>query len=280
MSVGWILDALTFETYHDEMVDAIKQEGHQAISLCRPNAPYSWSDTVDGYRKAYPPNSCVIAHADIDLVQRIRRDKLWTPGVFAAVERFHCSQYYIPFAQYLLNRNHTMVPYGELPSCRVELFGSLGKDGRLFVRPDSPLKLFTGMIIREESFDADYKFMGFYEFPAETLVVVCEPQAVIAEWRFVVAGGELVSGSLYAQQGERTLSPAKDSNAIELAATIARHPFQPEPVWILDICKSDDNQYHLLEIGCFSFADLYACDKREVVRAVSAAAEKMYSSSC
>jgi len=41
----------------------------------------------------------------------------------------------------------------------------------------------------------------------------------------------------------------------------------------MDICKTADNSYHLLEIGGFSFSDLYACNMSDVVAAVSAAAK-------
>ena len=44
----------------------------------------------------------------------------------------------------------------------------------------------------------------------------------------------------------------------------------------MDICKTSDGNYHLLEIGGFSFADLYACDMKTVVSAVSAAAQSVW----
>jgi hypothetical protein len=35
-----------------------------------------------------------VAYGDIDLVNRVREDAFWTPGVFATVEFFFCSHYY------------------------------------------------------------------------------------------------------------------------------------------------------------------------------------------
>ncbi len=37
-----------------------------------------------------------------------------------------------------------------------------------------------------------------------------------------------------------------------------------------------DGTYHLLEIGGFSFADLYACDMKKLVSAVSVAAQTVW----
>jgi len=44
----------------------------------------------------------------------------------------------------------------------------------------------------------------------------------------------------------------------------------------MDICQTSDGDYHLLEIGDFSFSDLYACNMPDIVRAVSAVAEEVW----
>ncbi len=141
-SVGWVVDAVAFDTYHDELVSAIERQGHRAVSVVRPNPPYQWKDTNYAYRRAFPAGSCVITHGDVSLVKCVLRDRLWTPGAFASIKRFFCSHYYAHFGHYLLNRDYIMLPYAELPRCREFLFDSLGRDGVLFARPDSPLKLF------------------------------------------------------------------------------------------------------------------------------------------
>ena len=51
--------------------------------------------------------------------------------------------------------------------------------------------------------------------------------------------------------------------------------YVPDPVWVMDICKTTDGEYHLLEIGVFSFANLYKCNKDSVVTAVSEIAAAM-----
>ena len=83
-----------------------------------------------------------------------------------------------------------MLPYAELPRFKDFLFDTLGRNDQLFVRPDSPLKIFTGLTISRSTFDKDYDFMGFYEFPVESLVVVSSPKTIRAEWRYVVADGK------------------------------------------------------------------------------------------
>lgn len=278
MSVGWIIDAAAFPSYHEELAAAIIRNGHRAVSLNRPSPPYDWDDVGNNYQNAFPKGDCVVVHGDIDLVSRIHNDRLWTPGPFATVERFHCSRYFAHYGKFLLNHDYIMLPYAELPRCRDFLFSTLGANGRLFVRPDSPLKLFTGMTIDTRTFERDYEFMGFYEFPVESLVVVSSPKQVVAEWRYVIADRAIVAGSQYLDGGAKIAVAANDSGAYELAQTILQVPYVPDSVWVLDICRTADNTYHLLEIGSFSFCDLYACDKDAVVCAVSTIAEHLHAS--
>ena len=121
--------------------------------------------------------------------------------------------------------------------------------------------------------------MGFYEFPVDSLVVVSSPKEIVCEWRFVVTEGRIVAFSQYKDSTDLNTARVVDDGALELAAEIAASEYQPDPVWILDICKTEDATYRLLEIGGFSFADLYDCDKGAIVEAASAAALRVWSQS-
>ena len=103
MTVGWLIDAGIFDAYHDELAAAVTRQGHSVVSVNRPNPPYEWDDTGSSYRNAFPDGSCVIAHADIDLVSRVIDDKIWTPGTFATVPNFFCSHYYAHFGLSLIH---------------------------------------------------------------------------------------------------------------------------------------------------------------------------------
>ncbi len=114
--------------------------------------------------------------------------------------------------------------------------------------------------------------MAFFEFPPSSIVLASTPFRIEKEWRFVVADKQLVTGCQYKLGDQMRLAAQIDPQAYDLAGAIAVRGYQPDPVWIIDICQTDDGKYHLLEIGGFSFADLYLCDKVAIVNAVSAAA--------
>jgi hypothetical protein len=272
MSVGWLIDAEMFESYRDELVASIRAQGYEARLVHPPRPPYRWDDAGCGYRATFPKEACVVALDDIELMTRIHQERRWRPGAFCTVEHFFCSNYYCRFGEYLLNRDYIMLPFGELARCREFLFQTLGRDGSIFVRPDSPLKLFTGQVVKADSFDADLEFMAFYDFPPESLVVVSSPQTIDCEWRFVVANKQVVAGSQYKRAGKMELQPQFAPGAFEFASRIASSDYEPDPAWMIDICQTADGSFHLLEIGGFSFCDLYACDKNAIVAAVSKAA--------
>jgi hypothetical protein len=168
-----------------------------------------------------------------------------------------------------------MLPFGELRRQQAFLFDTFGKQGQIFVRPDSPLKIFTGQTMSDSTYDKDLEFMAFYDFPSESLVVVSSPKSIEFESRFVVVDGEVVAGSKN-KVGEEIRLSETDEDSWRLAEEIARTGFQPDRAWVMDICRTIDGCYHLLEIGAFSFANLYGCDKRSVVDAVSTAAAAIW----
>jgi hypothetical protein len=278
MSVGWLLDSIACASYHQELVRSIENCGCVCVTVTRPEAPYRWDDVGMSYRKAFPKGSCVVTLGDIDLVQRVQQDQLWTPGVFASVPKYFCSHYFNYLGKHLLNQQYVMLPFGELPRCIDFLVKTLGKDGMIFVRPDSPLKLFTGQVIEREQFEKEFEYLGFNGFPPESIVVASAPQKLIGEWRYVICRGEVIAGSQYKAEGEVVALVASDAEAMRFACTVVATGFEPDPVWILDIGKTHEGTYHVVEVGGFSFAGLYACDKDSVVRHVSRVAQQMHAS--
>jgi hypothetical protein len=276
MNCGWLIDADIGDGYRDQLVAAIRDQGQQAKLVHAPSPPFRWEDVGCSYRETFPKDACVISHGDIELVTRIHRERRWTPGAFCTLENLACSSYACWYGKHLLNRQYIMLPFGELDRCKDFLFETVGRDDRVFIRPDSPLKLFTGQVATRQTFSADLEFMAFYEFPISSLVLVSSPKTILKEWRFVVAAGEVVTGCQYKNDGKLDCQPQYDENAFDLAKSIAAIEYEPDPVWVMDICKTSDNAYHLLEIGGFSFADLYACNMSAVVAAVSAAAHAVW----
>jgi hypothetical protein len=277
--VGWLIDGYCFPDYLEALVAEISAQGHEAKVVGRPEPPWTWDDVGQNFQNTFDAGRCVVTHGDIDLVQRVRELGCWMPGVFAPFSELYCAAYYPHLGQYLLNGEYAMLPLGEMERCRKFLFETFAHDGRIFVRPDSPFKSFTGQLVSRERFEADLEFIGFYNVPPGAIVIVSRPQEIVAEWRFVAAEGTILTGSRYKSGGKFEPDPSVEPAARKLAEEIATGPWQPDPVWIIDICETVEGQFRLLEIGGFSCAGLYKCDLAAVVRGVSAAALRVWSDS-
>jgi hypothetical protein len=144
----------------------------------------------------------------------------------------------------------------------------LGCTDRVFVRPDSPLKPFSGRVLAVNAITLEALDHGFY-YDDETLPVVAAPvRAVACEWRFVVVRSKVVAGSAYDSATRSALPDTPASSAWVFANSISSELPPPEEVYVLDVCQADGD-LRLLELNPFSGADLYACSAPHVVGTVT-----------
>ncbi len=144
----------------------------------------------------------------------------------------------------------------------------------IFVRPDSPLKPFSGRVLERGQISLAALDFGFY-FDDPTLPVVVAPvRQVQREWRYVVADGRVVAGSSYVADGRRALPDEPTGEPWTFAQTVASSIEAPEIVYVLDVCESGGD-LRVLELNPFSGADLYACSADDVVRTVCVVAERL-----
>jgi hypothetical protein len=143
----------------------------------------------------------------------------------------------------------------------------------VFVRPDSPLKPFSGRVLKRDGITLKALDYGFYYEDDQLPVVIAPVRAVEREWRYVVVDRRVIAGSAYLAAG-RTALPADPHGATwQFAETVATDLEPPEAVYVMDVCEADGTA-HLLELNPFSGADLYACNRMDVIRAVSQAASR------
>ncbi|MEN1680944.1 MAG: ATP-grasp domain-containing protein [Planctomycetota bacterium] len=276
MQVGWLVESEVFLDYERDLLEAVSAAGHLAKRTPDLGVQYRWRDHADLYRRLFPPDQCVVFHGSIGLASQLSEEPPWSPTVFCTWAHYDCRFYYPRLAKYLLNSDYVLLPFGELWRKRDFIFETVGKDSKVFVRPDSVRKSFTGQPCHRASFEGDLELMGFYDVPPEALVLLSSPKEIVSEWRFVIAEKEVVAGCRYKHHGELASDPETPTGAQRLAEDVASQEFQPDSVWVADICETGDGDYHLLEIGSVTCSDLYACDKGQVVQAVSNVAARVY----
>ena len=258
--LSWVLEAEMFPESHAAMRDAVLAAGFEVVS---------WTDEwwVTGRWPRFPEMR-VVFHGSLGNAARVQQELPWTPGAFCATDRFHCSAWYPTAQPWLLHESWILTSVAALVADPAAELAGIGSPDAFFVRPDSPLKQFSGRVLRRASLSLRALDHGFY-YDDDTLPVMVAPvRQVGREWRYVVCDGRVVAGSAYFTADRSALPDDPGGRQWEFAAEIAAVLPAPERVFVMDICETPDG-LRLLELNPFSGADLYACDRETVVRTVS-----------
>lgn len=266
--IHWLFEADVFPDYSSEFVSAIRDCGSKVTVLPAIKPGYSFEEAGQPDSRIASREECVIFHGCIGLAERIQSETDWLPGFYGDFERLACNSYFPPFGGFLLNSQYAMLPFREVRRLKDHLFDSLSQDGQFFMRPNSPKKLFAGMLIRRDYFEKDYELAAFYDVADHELVVIAPVQRLQCEWRFVVVDGRVVSGSCYRNEDRPCRIAEVTPDAKHFAEKVVSCGWSPDRAWTMDVARTMSGEHRLIEIGSFSYANLYACDLHAVVDAV------------
>lgn len=129
---------------------------------------------------------------------------------------------------------------------------------RLFLRPQRGDKSFAGGVFTS----GDLHRMP--TLPDE--IVTGEVAGIVAEYRFVVADGEVITGSQYRRGGRMDVRIDTDPDAKALAQRAASL-YAPLRMFICDVAETPQG-FRVVEYNSFSAAGLYACDGTAIMRAL------------
>jgi hypothetical protein len=154
MRVTWILEAEVYPESHSAMCDAVLAAQHELLI---------WSDDwLKGGQWPRLRDRVVVFHGSLNNASTIRSSFPWRPGAFCDVQRFCCSSWYPHARDWLLHQCWVIVPASELVAEPDRVLASLGAPTSVFVRPDSPLKPFSGRVLSSDSISLRALDYGFY----------------------------------------------------------------------------------------------------------------------
>jgi ATP-grasp domain, R2K clade family 3 len=187
------------------------------------------------------------------------------PGAWCDPVQLDCANYYPLIDQFLLNRNHTILPAAQAVGRADELFSRFGADGQLFVRPTDCGKTFVGRCVNRDEF---VLAPDPVRHDSTAQIVLATPTEVGWEWRLLVQGKEIVSGTQCSKHGVKEVRPGCPAEvrqfATEILTTIRR---RPDPEFFLDVGESTRG-LAVIEVSGFSCSWMDACDVRNVVDAI------------
>lgn len=221
-----------------------------------------------------PGTGPVVAYGTIQFNSHFQRARpLDVPGAFHRRDRLGYAATAGHLGDLMLNEDFIILPYGE-----VLRRGCDGLGDAFFLKPEAVSKAFTGFVMTREKWAVEVETIRQKSgIGLDTLCVVARPQAIEAEFRFVIADREVVTGSQY--RWDDRLDVRLDVLPIcrEVAEEVARRSWQPDRVYVCDVALLDGrSRAKVVELNAFSSSGLYACDTRAIVEAVSRAAEREF----
>lgn len=267
-SVNWVIENFVNENSYTELANAVRAAGHPLIEF-KAKDGYTrdrLSEFLFGFGK--PDRHCVVFNGSIEMAKLIRKDLPQTcqPVIYSNFPAYLCSRYYPHFGDVLFNDKYIMMPLKEVRRQKFFVYGALGKEGLVFIRPDSGEKPFQAQLV--DILDID-RFTDNLGNLADDLVVVSTPKNIKWEGRFVVSRwGEVVAYSTYSFQGQVTKIPSVPPKSIDKCKEILLRHYIPDSVYCIDLCEGEDGEFYLMELTSFSSAGLY-CDKEKIVKSVS-----------
>lgn len=184
----------------------------------------------------------------------------WTPGVFDLFNvNFNVQLQH--WGDLMLNADSVVIPFKG---------AWLAKP--TFVRPIDDSKYFAGAVFDPAEFNEwVHKVVDLEEdygnsLTGDTLIQMCKPKQIYAEYRFWVVDKKIITCSLY-KRGNRVIYSADvDDHVRKFADSVVCNAWQPAPAYVLDVCETPDGM-KIVEINTINSAGFYAAD---VVALVSA----------
>ncbi len=209
-----------------------------------------------------------IFHGSLGNAEKIRKLCYFSPGSICNEVGFKYSQSYEVFKDYLLNQEVIFTTISEVinnPSITKIL-----KTDKIFARPDSYLKEFSGRIIPAENLTSAHFDYGFYHEDINLPIVLAPLKQIEKEFRFICIDHQIITGCEYVadgRKGGRTIN-IEDKDPVSLfAQKIADENSFYHIAYVIDVCVSN-GKFYLVEMNPFSGADFYNCDAKKIIESL------------
>ena len=265
--VKWLVDTSILEgRLNGHLVQEIRRQGHECFEVS-----YLKGTTLPEI--PYGNDECVVMYGSHQFCRAVGARR-FIPGALGLTDRTNTTAYLSNLPpEWMLNSDgiHTTWKlFKHNPARFYEIFSS----DRIFLRPNSGCKTFTGLSIPIE--DALHEINCMDQLTSvmdETLVMVAGPKELTGEFRFVVAEGKVLTGSEYRWDNKLDIRIDYPPECFDLAQKVAEHQWQADTAYTCDVALTP-NGPKVVELNSFCCAGLYACDLEKVVEGISLVAER------
>jgi hypothetical protein len=268
--VKWIVDSSILDRGlpRHHLPDVIREQGHEVFTL-------KWGLGATLPEIPFSPDDCVVCYGSHQF-QRALNFK-YQPGSLGLTERTNALSYLsnLPL-EWFLNQDSVFTTWAIFKARKEYWFELFGGD-RVFIRPNSGFKTFTGVTVSLA--DWDHEILGLDKTSSvmeETLIMVGGIKEILGEFRFVIADGKVIAGSEYRWDNVLDIRIDYPEECRALAQQVAEHDWQVDVAYTCDVALVPGG-VKVVELNSFCCAGLYACDIEDVVRGVSEAAYREWS---
>lgn len=157
-------------------------------------------------------------------------------------------------------------------------FYELGKildwtwEDHMFMKPHDDLKMFSGLVVSEgRTLREELAQMMHQELIMDMPILVAKTKKILAEYRIVMAFGEVIGISQYQENGRTISKPVSTKYALMLTKYAEQKDrwFRPAEVYVIDVAEIDEdmywgNSFKVVEYNCFHASGLYSMNRSYV----------------
>lgn len=98
------------------------------------------------------------------------------------------------------------------------------------------------------------------------MIVLDTPEEILAEWRYFIVGGKIISGSMYRHKGQMHQKAELDADVLTEAQKFA-NKWLPAPNCVMDLALTNDG-VKVIEFNCLASSGFYDNDVKAIFKAL------------
>lgn len=248
--IEWIVQ----DIFGDETEDLLRALTNQGIKyyLVKENQHFSY-------------NQQYIIRGSLEFVNEQQKENINL--LYFHLKNFNCSRYYHRFKNLMFNNDHFFVTKAGLKlSKNILPWSQIPPTQRVFIRPDSGGKEFTGTYICKKWFEKDIDIVLKNTSMLDSdLILVSTYKDSVEEFRGVVLNGKLISVSKESFNGVK-ISSKFYKQILEFAKSFVFPNISF--CYTVDFCEVD-GKIRIVEANSFNCAGLYNVNYDKIVKEIS-----------
>lgn len=182
------------------------------------------------------------------------------------LENYNCHRYYPYYHDYLINYDFRFTTWSKLYS-QPDKYFDLFETDRLFVRPNSGKKIFTGTTFgkkwAQRELDTIQNLPGNSWISPHELILLSTPKKIESEYRILMRGSKPITWSRY--EGETEIP---ESRIKYFVGRVTVNNYWPDLFYTMDIALLSDDSIGIVEFNNLFSAGWYDCEYEAIIKEV------------